>query len=105
VSVSIWQERPVGVLRNTSIFTDRLRHRDDLIKYYLVVPPPTNLFNYTVYLSVRAKTAGFVPLIYTARNDVLNSTFSFDQLRYPSPLSFNSKIERSVFQSRNQVSR
>ncbi|TNV87279.1 hypothetical protein FGO68_gene6976 [Halteria grandinella] len=101
VSINLYQDKQISPLKNNTITVGRMKNREDIVKYYQM-PLLNPTFNYSAQVTVKAKSAGFQPIVYAQKNDMLNSTLA-GELVYPSPYSFTFKFEKPFFQSLQQA--
>jgi hypothetical protein len=98
ISISLNQRRSVNLIRELqggNSFLERMQTSEDYVKYYYFVPP-TTATNYTATVTVTPKTPGFFPSFYAQRNDLLNLTWNYKSLSFPS-IRQNSFAQEQLF--------
>ena len=82
-TLDLGQFKRVGYLENGSNFTDSMLFRDDFVKYYYYRFPDRGLANQTFTINISGVTPGFKASIYALSNEIINSTYSYANLVYP----------------------
>ena len=67
-------------------------YKDDFVKYYYF-GFQDKLSNNSITVTIQNLTQGFKPSIFALSNDVVNGSFSFTNLDFPSILNYNVKNE------------
>ena len=67
---------------------------NEFVKYYYFLLPRTPA-NYSATVAVNALTDGFMPSIYLLRNDIINGSIQYENLKFPTMVQNNLKIEPS----------
>ena len=72
--------------------------RDDFVKYYYFRFPLHSLLNQTYTVNISGVTPGFKPSIYALSNEIINNSYSYKNLLYPTLTQFTVKNEQHFTQ-------
>ncbi|CDW71175.1 UNKNOWN [Stylonychia lemnae] len=96
VTIAVNQFKQVNLLRDKMIVQNRMDTPQDFVKFYYYLLPKVGQ-NYTSSLTINVITPGFIPNIYLLKNDILNGSLIYSNLKYPTINNFSIKLENTFY--------